>query len=656
MKNLKYLLATSILATAFGVSAQAEVTGKYTFETAQFNGGDGQTIGVTSANRTKDTFKNEHSIRMYVDGDLETSLLPEPATYHLELQGFHDQVAVGSYDSNENLTQREFLREAYIDTTKDDWLIRAGKQQVVWGKADGMKLLDMINPTDFSEMAQNQMEDSRIPLFMVNAEKTLEDGGTLQMIVSQASENKFAGLMNTAPGLRTASTNKSVDQGHPFILKGIDTITGKTQGFLNLAPDMMQFAANMGPFATPLGNDYGTDGDATTTDLWQTTPFKQIFGDNQAHGANINVPYYSQFVGFSVNSLAQDSNVMNTSAYSPNNPNAVFDLMGGTTSATMNVFGTASGSEYRKNIKNDKPENIALRYNNTTNDGTNYSFAFFKGRDVNPTVNVYWEDSSGNRLTTSSSYVTGAGGGDDNNGGSGGYVVSATLNGSAATTSRLVFEETNEKITNLGGAFDHTIDTAILGPVVIRGEGLYQKDVTSPVIDRGHMFIGDVANALKMQKGDRFKYVIGADLTVLTNMMVSLQFIQDRNLDYVDEASTALNGANTDNAAYYTGHRKYTADMATMHLTNNLQKAYKNKETVTMYLSKPFGESSQHRWNNLLLVEEGGGKWNKFDVEYAMADDIVITGEVNKYFGRENTQFGQLKDSSNVQLGFKYIF
>jgi len=76
MKNLKYLLATSILATAFGVSAQAEVTGKYTFETAQFNGGDGQTIGVTSANRTKDTFKNEHSIRMYVDGDLETSLLP----------------------------------------------------------------------------------------------------------------------------------------------------------------------------------------------------------------------------------------------------------------------------------------------------------------------------------------------------------------------------------------------------------------------------------------------------------------------------------------------------------------------------------------------------------------------------------------------------
>ena len=392
MKNFKYFVATSILATAFGVSAQAEVTGKYTFETAQFSGGDGQTIGVTSANRTKDTFKNEHSIRMYVDGDLETSLLPEPATYHLEFQGFHDQVAVGSYDSAQNLTQREFLREAYIDTTNEDWAIRAGKQQVVWGKADGMKLLDMINPTDFSEMAQNQMEDSRIPLFMINAEKQLEDGGTFQVILSQASENKFAGLMNTAPGLRAASTNKSVDQGHPFILKGIDTITGKTKGFLNIAPDMMEFAAGMGAFQTALETDFGKDttNASTALDRWQTTPFRQIFGEDMTG----STAYYGQFYGFSAVTKGQDSSVLNPTAYTPQDPQAVFDYMGGTTAATMNVFGSAAGSEYRKKIKNDKPENLAFRYNNTTDDGTNYSLALFHGRDVNPTINVFWEDSS----------------------------------------------------------------------------------------------------------------------------------------------------------------------------------------------------------------------------------------------------------------------
>ena len=45
---------------------------------------------------------------------------------------------------------------------------------MVWGTADGMKLLDMINPTDYSEMAQNQMEDSRIPVWMINAETTMK--------------------------------------------------------------------------------------------------------------------------------------------------------------------------------------------------------------------------------------------------------------------------------------------------------------------------------------------------------------------------------------------------------------------------------------------------------------------------------------------------
>jgi len=651
---MKLKLATLIALTSITVNA-TEISGKYVHESARYsNSGSGTTIGSPIVNGN-DVFKSEHQLRLYVDGDIENSqFVPEGGSFHVEVQGFHDTQAGGTYDSNKNLTQREFLREAYIDTTKDDWSIRAGKQQVVWGKADGMKLLDMINPTDYSEMAQNSMEDSRIPVFMLNAEKTLEDGGSLQVILSQASENKFAGLMNTESGLRTYATNKSVDQGHPFILKGIDTITGKTQGFLNIAPDMMQFAANMGPFGTPLGIDFGKDADDDTTDLWQTTPFAYIFTKtDQSGGAGDGLEYYSQFVGFSTSTLAQDSAIMNTSGYSPTNPNAVFDLMGGTTAATMNVFGTAQGSEYRKHISNDKPENIALRFNDTTSGGTNYSFAFFRGKDVNPTVNVYWEDSSGNKLTTSSSYVTGASGATaNNNSGKGGYVVTAS-----GTTDRLVFEETNETITNLGAAFDHTVDSAMFGPVVIRAEGLYQKGVTSPVIDRGHLYIGDVANALKMEKGDRFKYVIGADITLLTNMMVSLQFIQDRNLDYVDQASTAVDAANNPaGTTLYTGHRRYTADMATMHITNNLNQAKKNKEFATIYLSKPFGSSGQHRWNNLLLHEEGGGNWNKFDVEYAIADDIVATGEINRYFGDENTQFGQLKDSSNVQLGLKVTF
>ena len=217
----------------------------------------------------------------------------------------------------------------------------------------------------------------------------------------------------------------------------------------------------------------------------------------------------------------------------------------------------------------------------------------------------------------------------------------------------LVFKEKHAKTNNIGGSFDTSIETEEFGPVVIRGEALYQKDVMTQVIDKAQLSIGNLTEAFKAHKGDKFKYVLGADITALTNMMVSFQFIQERNLDFVDTTSSVVT---TSGASTSVSGDKYTADMATMSMANGFQKAKKNKEFYTVYLSKPFGESGQHRWNNLFMFEEGGGKWNRLDAEYTLNDDTVLTAEYNKYFGNENTQFGQFKNSSNVQLGVKYSF
>ena len=62
------------------------------------------------------------------------------------------------------------LREAYIDTEIGSTFLRVGKQQVVWGQADGLKVLDVLNPQSFREFILDDFEDSRIPLWMVNAE------------------------------------------------------------------------------------------------------------------------------------------------------------------------------------------------------------------------------------------------------------------------------------------------------------------------------------------------------------------------------------------------------------------------------------------------------------------------------------------------------
>jgi hypothetical protein len=67
------------------------------------------------------------------------------------------------------------LREFYLEA---DWAknyFTLGKQQVVWGKADGLKVLDVVNPQSFREFILEDFDNSRIPLWMVNVERPVGD-------------------------------------------------------------------------------------------------------------------------------------------------------------------------------------------------------------------------------------------------------------------------------------------------------------------------------------------------------------------------------------------------------------------------------------------------------------------------------------------------
>lgn len=82
----------------------------------------------------------------------------------------------------------DFIRELWIAGTipmgegDDELAIRLGRQQVVWGRTDLFRVLDIVNPMDFSrENLYAEFEDSRIPQAMINLEyrmgatKWLED-------------------------------------------------------------------------------------------------------------------------------------------------------------------------------------------------------------------------------------------------------------------------------------------------------------------------------------------------------------------------------------------------------------------------------------------------------------------------------------------------
>ena len=67
------------------------------------------------------------------------------------------------------------LRELYLDVLYEDFDVRLGRQQIVWGESIGLRILDVINPQDFREFILNDFIDARIPLWSLRVDYTLSD-------------------------------------------------------------------------------------------------------------------------------------------------------------------------------------------------------------------------------------------------------------------------------------------------------------------------------------------------------------------------------------------------------------------------------------------------------------------------------------------------
>ena len=821
---LKRTLLAQAVALAIvlpGVSyAEFEISGEAKIEYDLFTSG-GTVTGASEEHSSGDALKSEYGVKLFINSDIG-----ESSAFHAELLLADDgEAASDRLEGGEEYTQYEILREFYFDTNAAGWDFRLGKQQVVWGTADGIKLLDIINPTDYREINQNVSEDSRIPIWMINAEKYFDNGNSVQFLITEAKPNFIAGL--DADG----------DSGAPFIFKGVDTITGETNGFLNIARDMGKTSGvfqtllamggltnlNQGPMAlttvsqfTVLGTGgmnktfsqvgqglstagaFDLDGDGFNETVrnvlltdGSTVPNNQVSTPtaptafqfagpiqtdpnlallnvvflpfmNQLQTGNVVLDMASNsagdllgtptsgFIGYmgqletafvggvgidfdgdtvddisnaeigtalnelgsqmysavaggmgldptdpatalaiatafginppTANPADADTIAFNnaikgaaitgmgqtffsnsttnqfTGTLDVANPTSAFDYMGNTTFGTFDAF-IGMKTDYRNVHDDETNQNLGFRFKGSTESGTNYSLNYAYRYDGNPVVDLHWEDSTGDTLTVNKmvSSMDALGQPLDFNGDgvadspnpeaytvttlfltkSDGSVFSSQSGANPAT---LVFEESLNQVSTLGASFDTALDGTSI-PTVIRGEFSHDVGTKQPVINLDELSIGNLTEALKMEDADMFKYVLGVDLTVATNMLVSTQLIQFYNLDYIDE-----------------DNRRYTGDFSSMHLTNGMNKGDEVETFVSFFLSKPFGPDVQHRWNNIIIWENEGGYWNRFDVEYSFNDEMVGTIEYNKYWGDENTTFGQFEASSNLQLGFKYIF
>ena len=56
------------------------------------------------------------------------------------------------------------LREAYLEYMSDNWDFRLGRQIIIWGKADGIQITDIISPPDYTEFLARDFDDIRMPV------------------------------------------------------------------------------------------------------------------------------------------------------------------------------------------------------------------------------------------------------------------------------------------------------------------------------------------------------------------------------------------------------------------------------------------------------------------------------------------------------------
>lgn len=73
------------------------------------------------------------------------------------------------------------LRELYVDGRFGPAFLRVGKQQIVWGQADGLRVLDVVNPFSFREFVWPDPQDRRIALWAVKTEAPI-GSATLQLL------------------------------------------------------------------------------------------------------------------------------------------------------------------------------------------------------------------------------------------------------------------------------------------------------------------------------------------------------------------------------------------------------------------------------------------------------------------------------------------
>jgi hypothetical protein len=100
--------------------------------------------------------------------------------------GGYGNLKLSELEAPEFNDRLDFIRELYAKKTfrlpnGDDFFLKLGKQQVVWGRTDLFRVLDVINPVDYSRNnIYDELSDIRIPMWIMQAEYRMGASESMQ--------------------------------------------------------------------------------------------------------------------------------------------------------------------------------------------------------------------------------------------------------------------------------------------------------------------------------------------------------------------------------------------------------------------------------------------------------------------------------------------
>ncbi len=116
------------------------------------------------------------------------------------------------YDPRNELAQQAEAWEVYMNLQRGPLFVRLGRQNLSWGEADGVRLLDVINPIDnfFGLTFDEDLDEKRIPLWMLRS--------NLQLVRAWGPLASFGVESFFVPGVIDTTQSPTLFQGflHPY--------------------------------------------------------------------------------------------------------------------------------------------------------------------------------------------------------------------------------------------------------------------------------------------------------------------------------------------------------------------------------------------------------------------------------------------------------